>query len=150
MWCCDEFSEQSGRGYLDSKPRKNSAQKLCWWWTRYIAAFSPRILKILSINKSCIIQISKSNPTMLTLNYQFWLGCFQLFSHPLTFNFPRSFDCIRKLAFGSPLGNCFTPVLCAANRWCPEISNLHKHRPLWVPIHTLVEWSLWDSFLVPV
>ena len=27
--------------------------------------------------------------------------------------------------------------------------NLHRHRPLRVPIDTLVEWSLGDSFLVP-
>ena len=26
------------------------------------------------------------------------------------------------------------------------ISNLHRHRPLRVHIHTLVEWSLGDSF----
>ena len=27
--------------------------------------------------------------------------------------------------------------------------NLHRHHPLKVPIHTLVDWSLRDSFLVP-
>ena len=43
---------------------------------------------------------------------------------------------IRKLAFGSPWENCFTPGFVSTQ----------AHR---VPIHTLVEWSLRDSFLVP-
>ena len=33
----------------------------------------------------------------------------QLFSHQLTLNFPWSLSYIRKLAFGSPWGNYFTP-----------------------------------------
>ena len=29
------------------------------------------------------------------------------------------------------------------------ISNLHRHRPLRVPIHTFVEWFLVDPFCLP-
>ena len=55
----------------------------------------------------------------------------------------------KAAAFGSPWGNYFT-ILCAANIhvWCPWISNLHRHSLLRVPIYTLVERSLGDSFLV--
>ena len=47
---------------------------------------------------------------------------------------------MKVLAFGSPLGNYSFPVLCA--------DNIHRHRPLRVPTHTLVDWSPRDSFLV--
>ena len=60
------------------------------------------------------------------------LSDIQSFSHTLIVNFLWSLDYIRKLAFGSP----WVPVLCEAN--------IRQ-----VPIHTLVEWNLRDSFLVP-
>ena len=39
--------------------------------------------------------------------------------------------------------------LCAANIRRSGISNLHRHHPLGVPIHTFVEWTLGDPFLLP-
>ena len=66
---------------------------------------------------------------------------------PIDINFPWSLGYIRKLAFGSPWGN--SRFLCAVNVRRPGISNLQRHCPLMVPIHTLVEWSLGDSFHVP-
>ena len=43
-------------------------------------------------------------------------------------NFPWSLGFIKKLAFGSPWGNYFTPGLSSANRRRPGILNLHRHR----------------------
>ena len=73
----------------------------------------------------------------------------QPFSHPLTFNFPWSLGYIRKLAFGSPWGSYFTPGFVCSQHMAPRNINLHRHHLLRVPIHTLVEWSLGDSFLMP-
>ena len=61
-------------------------------------------------------------------------------------NFPWSFGYIRKLAFSSPLENCFNSCLSVANIPRIGISNLHRHRPLRVLIYTLVEWNLEDKF----
>ena len=55
----------------------------------------------------------------------------------------------NELEFGSPWGNYFTPDMCAASIRRLVISNLNRNRPLRVPILTLVEWSLRDSWLVP-
>ena len=65
------------------------------------------------------------------------------------------FDIQLPLVIGlqkeSPWGNYFTPGLIAAKMRHQGISNLHRHRPLrGVTIHTLVEWSVGDSFLVPI
>ena len=60
-------------------------------------------------------------------------------------NFPLSSIYIRKLAFGSPWGNYFTPgFVCNIRR--PVASNVHSHRPHRVPIHFLVEWSLGNVY----
>ena len=48
-----------------------------------------------------------------------------------------------SLCPGLPGETVSLAVLCAANIRRPGISNMHR------PIHTLVEWSLGDSFLVP-
>ena len=53
-----------------------------------------------------------------------------------------------SLGYGLPEKTISLPVLCAAFIRRPGISNMHRHRPLRVPIHILFEWSLGDSFLV--
>ena len=64
-------------------------------------------------------------------------------------NFPQLSGYTRNLAFKTPWGNYFTLGLCAANKRCSGLSNMPRHRPLRVPIHTLVEWRLRVSFFVP-
>ena len=63
---------------------------------------------------------------------------------PFYLNFLWTLGYARRLAFGSPWGVYFTPGLCEDNLRCRGISNLRwQHRPVRVPIHTLVEWSLY-------
>ena len=70
---------------------------------------------------------------------------------PFDINFPWSLGYIRKLVFGSPWGNYFTPCLFAANVWRPGISNLHRHSPFRV-LYQITHWSSGASeihFLCP-
>ena len=79
-----------------------------------------------------------------TVNYLFIpflvgpLSAIHLFSHP------RLLGYFRKLAFGSPLGICFTSGLCAANIRHPGISNFH--RPV-LPGYHFTSWSSGGIFL---
>ena len=68
-----------------------------------------------------------------------------MFRIPLTFNSTMSSRYISKLVFIT----ISLLVLCASNIRRQWISNLHRNRPLRIPIHTLAEFSLGDSFLVP-
>ena len=77
------------------------------------------------------------------------LSAVQPFSNPLTLTSPGHWSMLGNQHSGLPGETISLQVLSAAIIWCPGISNLHRHRPLKVPIHTQVEWSLGDSFLVP-
>ena len=48
------------------------------------------------------------------------LSAIQPFNHPLTFNFSWSLGYIRKLAFGSPWGNYFTPGFVFSQHTMPR------------------------------
>ena len=73
----------------------------------------------------------------------------QLFSHPWTLTSPDHWVTLGNQYSGLPEETISLSVLCAANIRCPGISNLHRHCPLRVPILTLIDWSLRDSFIVP-
>ena len=71
---------------------------------------------------------------------------------------PFDIQCITSSGHWATLGNQLSgptgetvslSVLCAATKRRPRRSNLHRHHSLMVPIHTLIEWSLGDLFLVP-
>ena len=66
------------------------------------------------------------------------LSAIQSFSQHLTFLTSPSHT------FGSRWVSC----QCAANIQRPGISNLHRQRPLRVPVNTMIRWSLRGSFLV--
>ena len=72
-------------------------------------------------------------------------------SHPLTLTAPGHWATLGNQRSGLSGETISLPLLflCAANIRRPGISNPHRHTPLGVPIHTLVEWSLGYSFLVP-
>ena len=71
------------------------------------------------------------------------ISAVQRFSHPFTFNLPWSLGgYMKKLSFWSPWGYYFTPGFVRSQHTGPGILNLHRHCPLRVPIHTLVEWRL--------
>ena len=59
------------------------------------------------------------------------------------------FDIKFPWSSGLPGETISLPVLCAANIRLTGISNLHRNRPLRVPIHTQVKLSLGESILVP-
>ena len=73
----------------------------------------------------------------------------KLFSYPLTLTSLHHWDKLGNQHSGLPGETISLPVLCAANIRHPGISSLHRHSPLRVPYHTLVERNLGDSFLVP-
>ena len=45
------------------------------------------------------------------------LSSIKPFNHPLTLNFPWSLGYMKKLAFGSSVGNYLLPVLCTAKEY---------------------------------
>ena len=58
------------------------------------------------------------------------LSDIQAFSHPLTFNFPSSLGyIIRKLVFGSPRGNNFTPSFVCSQLTAPRNIKLAQTLP---------------------
>ena len=60
---------------------------------------------------------------------------------PFDINFPWSLGYIRNYHSGLPGETISLPGLCVANILRLGISNLNRHRPPRVPIHTLVEWT---------
>ena len=67
------------------------------------------------------------------------LTAFQPYSHPLTFNFSWSLGYIKKLVFGSPFGNYFTPGFVRSQHTAPR--NIKHAQTL--PFHgtKLTYWS---------
>ena len=71
-------------------------------------------------------------PDMLKLKLLVLVGplsAIQPFNHPLTFNFPWSLGYIRKLAFGSPWGNYFTPGFVCSQHTVPRNIKLAQKQP---------------------
>ena len=77
------------------------------------------------------------------------LSAIQLFCHPSTSTCPGNWTTLGNQGSGIPGETISLLVLCSANIWWPGILNLQRLCLLGVPIHTSVEWSLIDSFLVP-
>ena len=69
------------------------------------------------------------------------MGTFSLqpFSHNLTFNFPWSLGYIRKLAFGCPWGNYFTPSFVCTTYGAQEFK-LAQTPPLRVGNNSCLGW----------
>ena len=63
--------------------------------------------------------------------------------------FTYRFICYWATLFWSLWETILLPVLCAANKRRQGITNLHRHHPLRVPIHSFVVWGLGNSFPVP-
>ena len=86
---------------------------------------------------------------LLKLSLLIWpLSVIQPFCHPLTLTSPGHWATLGKQRSDLPGETISLPVLYAPNIRRPGISNLHRDRPLKVPIYTLVEWSIGYSFLV--
>ena len=63
-------------------------------------------------------------------SYQFWDGSYSAFQPPFDpFNFPWSLGYIRKLAFGSPWGNYFTPGFVCSQHTAPRNIKLAQTQP---------------------
>ena len=77
------------------------------------------------------------------------VSCYSVVQPTFDINSSWSLGYNRKLACGSSLGNYFTPGFVFSQHTTPRKITLHRHCPLRVPSHTLVKWSLVDSFLVP-
>ena len=126
------------------------AHDACMWslWVKF-TEYNSWNYELYSLSTTHIIV---TNAHWLLKNTSFGKAAFSYSAVQPTFDIltsPGHWAILGNKRSGLPGKTISLPVLCADNIRRQRISNLHRYSPLRVPNHTLVKWSLGDSFLVP-